>query len=227
MAPEVIQCKEYNEKCDIWSAGVILYLLLAGLPPFYSANREETIIMIIKGELLFNRIFIISFNFIYVEPIWKKISPQTIEFIKQLICLDPDKRLTANEALHSDWIQHFNDQSQVKEEDLLCSLDRLRGFRTQMTFQKAVLAYMASQQLCQEEEKKLRQAFEALDIDKNGTISKDELIHGYIRVYKDSTKAKDEVERIMRRIDMNQNGTIDYNGIVLIRIKYRVFNGKY
>jgi len=84
-----------------------------------------------------------------------------------------------------------------------------------MTFQKAVLAYIASQQLCQTEERKLRQAFEALDLDKNGSISKEELIKGYAFVYKDPDKAKEEVERIMRRIDVNQNGAIDYNGTII------------
>ena len=54
MAPEVLQCKEYNEQCDIWSAGVILYLLLAGIPPFYSKNREDTVQKIIKGVAEFS-----------------------------------------------------------------------------------------------------------------------------------------------------------------------------
>jgi len=101
---------------------------------------------------------------------------------------------------------------EYKEEELFTTLDKLKGFRTQMTFQKAVLAYMASQQLYQSEEKKLREAFKALDKDNNGTISKNELIEGYILVYKNEQRAKEEVERIMRRIDVNQNGAIDYNG---------------
>jgi len=82
-----------------------------------------------------------------------------------------------------------------------------------MTFQKAVLTYIASQQLSKAEEKKLRETFEYLDEDKNGSISKEELVKGYLIVYKEEAKAKQEVERVMRHIDLNQNGTVDYNGI--------------
>ena len=50
MAPEVLQCKEYNQQCDIWSAGVILYLLLSGSPAFCGKTREETVQKIIEGK---------------------------------------------------------------------------------------------------------------------------------------------------------------------------------
>ena len=53
MAPEVLQSKEYNQQCDIWSIGVISYLILSGFPPFYSKDQEETINQIIAGKLTF------------------------------------------------------------------------------------------------------------------------------------------------------------------------------
>jgi len=113
------------------------------------------------------------------------------------------------------WIKKYDENKAVKEEDLVSTLDKLRTYKTQMTFQKAVLAYIASQQLCQDEEKKLREAFEALDVDKNGVISKEELMQGYFRVFKNKEKAVNEAERVMRRIDVNQNGAIDYNGFLI------------
>lgn len=58
MAPEVLLGKEYNEKCDIWSAGILMFLMLAGQPAFYSKDRDETIKLITDGKLQFSRNFI-------------------------------------------------------------------------------------------------------------------------------------------------------------------------
>jgi len=57
MAPEIIQKEKYNHQCDIWSAGVILYLLLAGEPPFMGKNDKETIKKIIEGKPTYSGTF--------------------------------------------------------------------------------------------------------------------------------------------------------------------------
>ena len=97
----------------------------------------------------------------------------------------------------------------------LTTLENMLSFRTQMTFQKAVLAYIVSQELSKPEEQKLKEAFEAIDSDKNGVITKDEIMNAYVVVYGDQEAAQLVADRIMVRLDINQNGNIDYNGTPL------------
>ena len=54
MAPEILNNEQYNESCDIWSCGVIMYLLLSGKPPFYERTREATIEAIKKDTIILN-----------------------------------------------------------------------------------------------------------------------------------------------------------------------------
>lgn len=91
-APEVFGHK-YNKKCDIWSCGVILYVMLSGEPPFPGKTKEELIEKITKGEYNFN------------GPAWKEVSPQAKQFIQKLLTVDPKKRLSAKKALKDPWLK--------------------------------------------------------------------------------------------------------------------------
>jgi Serine/threonine protein kinase len=91
MAPEVIQ-GNYNEKCDIWSCGIILYIMLCGKPPFYSQDEEE----------LKKKICSMKYNFDYPE--FKRVSQDAINLIKKIL-VGPDKRLSAAQILSDPWIK--------------------------------------------------------------------------------------------------------------------------
>lgn len=69
MAPEVIN-RKYNEKADLWSIGVMIYILLSGNPPFVGKNIEETFSVIQKEEPSFS------------DKVWKSISVEAIDLIK-------------------------------------------------------------------------------------------------------------------------------------------------
>lgn len=81
-----------------------------------------------------------------------------------------------------------------------------------------MLAYIASQELSKEEEKRIKETFELIDIDKNGSISKKELVDGYLSLGFGESEAETKAQEIMSRIDMNQNGIIDYNEFLMANI---------
>ncbi|XP_025704433.1 serine/threonine-protein kinase 33 isoform X1 [Callorhinus ursinus] len=92
MAPEVINAHDYSQQCDIWSIGVIMYLLLCGEPPFLASSEEKLFELIRKGELHFE------------DPVWESISDCAKSVLKQLMKVDPAHRITAKELLDNQWI---------------------------------------------------------------------------------------------------------------------------
>lgn len=122
------------------------------------------------------------------------------------------ERISASEALKNPWICNFTDNPKVCEKDLLVSLNNLQNFRLQMMLQKAVSTYIASQKLSQKEETKIKKLFDIFDTNKDGQLTKSELIAGYKSLHGDSKKAKKEAKSILKNIDLNNRGIIEYNG---------------
>lgn len=92
MAPEVIK-KKYNQKCDVWSLGIILYILLSGVPPFAAKTDKEIYELILKGAIPFP------------EKKWKNISTAAKDLIQKMLTSDPVARISAKEALNHPWIK--------------------------------------------------------------------------------------------------------------------------
>ncbi|XP_060521515.1 calcium/calmodulin-dependent protein kinase type 1-like [Cylas formicarius] len=92
VAPEVLAQKPYGKAIDVWSIGVISYILLCGYPPFYDENDVNLFAQILKGEFEFD------------SPYWDEISDSAKDFIRNLICVNVDKRYTCKRALAHPWI---------------------------------------------------------------------------------------------------------------------------
>jgi len=92
VAPEVLSATGYDKEVDLWSVGVITYLLLCGFPPFYGESLPEVFEQIMKAE------------FDFPDPYWTEISKDAKDFISKLLVVDSKKRLTATQSLQHSWI---------------------------------------------------------------------------------------------------------------------------
>lgn len=117
VAPEVLSGSPYGMECDLWSIGVISYILLCGFPPFYGKPIA----------ILFEKIM--SGVFYFPGPNWKTKSEESKDFIKKLIVVDPEKRLTADEALkHPFIVQHASGPVVEKKGSSEVDLTSLRDY---------------------------------------------------------------------------------------------------
>lgn len=94
IAPEVLK-KKYDQKCDVWSIGVILHILLSGVPPFQGRNDDQIFDQIALGYVSLS------------APEWKNVSNEAKIFIKKLLQVNPVNRLSAKQALDDQWIKIF------------------------------------------------------------------------------------------------------------------------
>lgn len=93
VAPEVLQMTGYGREVDLWSIGVIMYVLLRGRLPFDAKHKDDIIEKTIKGALPMEG-----------DPVWDQVSPEAKALIRRLLCPDPKKRITVSEALNDPWI---------------------------------------------------------------------------------------------------------------------------
>jgi len=136
-APEVFE-GDYCEKVDLWSAGVICYLLLSDEFPFWGETREELIQVIKQGNLSFT------------TSTWDNVSDSAKDFISKLLTVEEDKRLSADEALSHPWIQQSTQQmwSEMKPCDfsiIVTALNNLLQYSPKNELQRAAFALIASQ----------------------------------------------------------------------------------
>ncbi|XP_049849978.1 myosin light chain kinase A-like [Schistocerca gregaria] len=93
VAPEILQCESYDEKIDVWSAGVIMYILLCGYPPFYDENDAKLFDIIMSGSYEFQ------------SPYWDHVSEEAKDLIRQILVVNPKDRISAKEALNHPWFK--------------------------------------------------------------------------------------------------------------------------
>ena len=204
IAPEVLK-ENYDEKCDIWSCGVIMYILLCGYAPFNGETDEK----------IFEKIKLGKYTFPKKE--WDYVSSEAKDLIKHLLEYNPKKRYSANDVLKHHWMIKGNINVKIDKSFVLHSLVNMKKFHAERKLQQAALTYIVNNLVSKKEKNKLLEVFQSFDTNKDGVLSKKEILNGYKKImpFEDATK---EVEKIMNTVDIDGNGTIDYNEFVLATI---------
>ncbi|XP_042507741.1 calcium-dependent protein kinase 29-like [Macadamia integrifolia] len=192
VAPEVLR-RSYGKEIDVWSAGVILYILLSGVPPFWAETEKGIFDAILEGELDLK------------SAPWPSISDSAKDLIKKMLTHDPQKRITAAQALEHPWLKEDGVASDKPIDSAV--LIRMKQFRAMNKLKKIAIKVIA-ESLSEEDIKGLKEMFNNIDTDKSGAITYDELKIGLSRL--GSKLSESELQQLMDAADVDKDGTIDY-----------------
>lgn len=202
MAPEVLEDDNTVLKSDLWSIGVIAYMLLSGSNPFFQKGQT-----IEKTELI-KRIGNCNFNF--DDELWNYISKEAKDFISSLMVYDSKKRPTAAEALVHEWFKDEEDED-VQSDFHTQSNKQFDRFSNSAEIKKLALLFVAHKtDLANDEIAKLRDLFNHYDKDDSGTIKLDE----FKDAMRSSDFSDDEIVEIYKSMDSTEDGSISYTEFI-------------
>ena len=210
ISPEIIK-GNYDEKCDIWACGVILYILLAGYPPFTGNTDKE----------VYNLITSLKYDF--EKERWKNISKYAKELIKNM--LTPAKnRYTAKQVLASKWFEVKLKENFEDSINNILDYRRINKYKNYNKLKKAILAFIASR-LSSEESSHLRNVFFNMDEDKNGYISFEDFRKYVINEYDvdDLIENEEELQKGFQSVDIDHNNQIDYTEFLAANLDEKIF----
>jgi calcium/calmodulin-dependent protein kinase I len=133
VAPEILEGTPYDQRADMWSVGVILYILLGGYPPFIESTQRDLFRKIRRGEYEFH------------EEYWGTVSAEAKELISSLLTVKASNRLDAEQALQNSWIR--GDDASLAKKGLDKNLKEFKKFNAKRKFKAAVSTIMAVNKL--------------------------------------------------------------------------------
>jgi len=201
-APEVLEARDvqgYTSACDLWSLGVLSYVMLCGKPPFWGNYPEQLRRM--KKEV-----------FPMSDSTWQAISPEAKDFIKALLKNNPKDRFSIDATLQHPWLRnsgHKGVDSKITSDmsrEILCNL---KQFSNKSKFFSLCVASVA-RQLDPQSLIDVHKVFVSMDENRDGVLSIQEVREGFTKIYGPNSDEVKDIENLFKRLDLDGSGEIDY-----------------
>ena len=179
------------------SAGVILYILLSGVPPFWAQTDTAIFEAVRKGQ------------YDLVGDPWPKISESAKGLVRRLLVGNPAERMNAEDILNHPWVREDGDAPDTPLDNVV--MNRMKKFTDMNRFKKVGMLAMAKT-LTNEEISGMKQMFKQFDKDNSGTITINELQKGLEK--KGARSTKTELEKMLKEMDVDGNGELDYEEFI-------------
>lgn len=201
-SPEVL-ANDYNAECDVWACGVLMYCLLSGCFPFDGENEEEITRKILSGKFEFD------------IDLFNNISDEAKDLIKKCLRYDVGKRISIPEALNHRFFHDLKHSDKFTFEEIK-KLKSLKLYNQGSKFYQLVLTYLSYNFSDNKILNELNHIYGKIDINSDSKITKGELF----KAYKDAEIpiSQEEIEKIIKTIDFDMNGIIDYEEFIRMSI---------
>jgi len=216
MAPEVHMHQHYDEKCDVWSCGIIMYILLSGRPPFQGESDEELFDVVTNRTLSFD------------NEIWDHVSGEAKDLITSMLDKSPLTRFTIFEAMANQWTTlqqtllsarwSTGGHNLASEEWRLQVCQNLKSFSEKNRFEKAATVLVAHL-LDDAKIENLLHEFKALDVNNDGRLSFKEMQQAF-----QTQGMTDNLEELFALVDFNSSSEIEYSTFIASTVEQKCLN---
>ena len=206
LAPEFFDQK-YNNKVDIWSFGIICYLLFTGNPPFQGKDHD-LLFQILHKKITFP----------------EQLNDIKKNFLMRMLCINPNDRSEALSLLKDDYFQvndeelekglffKFQSSGMKKDYENVSIMNQIAKFSIGTNLRRSILSYIVSKKLYDENQSKIRKVFNELDVNHDGSIEISELFKQYRKYFPGTPKEQwKKIQLFIESADVNKNGKIEYS----------------
>ena len=197
MSPEMF-AGSYDEKCDIWSSGVILYLMITGTVPFTGNGVAAIKASVTAAKVDFSR------------PAWSGISDELKDLLRNMLVPDPRNRFSAKQVLDHPVFARMHAGSLSTNPISTEAFENLQRFHAQNKLEKSILTFITTNIMDDSSNKELIDLFRSIDTNNDGRLSKEEIMDGYQEI----GLTLEHAQEIISTIDSDQSGLIEYSEFI-------------